>query len=62
MIQGSFCLLLSSNVKAQNSNNKNLILADGTPIKLRLNREMSSKDAKTGESVDLEVLRRSKNW
>jgi hypothetical protein len=31
-------------------------LEDGTPIKLRLNRTMSSADAKTGETVDFEVL------
>jgi hypothetical protein len=32
------------------------ILLDGTPIKLRLGRNLSSADAKTGESVDFEVL------
>lgn len=31
-------------------------LEDGTPIKLRINRTMSSADAKTGETVDFEVL------
>ena len=31
-------------------------LLDATPIKLRLSRTMSSKDAKTGETVDFEVL------
>lgn len=31
-------------------------LQDGTPVKLRINRTMSSADAKTGESVDFEVL------
>ena len=31
-------------------------LGDGTPIKLRINRTMSSADAKTGETVDFEVL------
>lgn len=31
-------------------------LLDGTPIKLRLGRNMSSADAKTGETVDFEVL------
>jgi hypothetical protein len=34
----------------------NFILLDGTPIKLRLGRNLSSADAKTGESVDFEVL------
>ena len=32
------------------------ILQDGTPVKLRIGRTMSSKDAKTGETVDFEVL------
>jgi hypothetical protein len=31
-------------------------LLDGTPIKLRLGRTMSSKDARIGETVDFEVL------
>lgn len=31
-------------------------LQDGTPIKLRLARNLSSADAKTGETVDFEVL------
>jgi hypothetical protein len=31
-------------------------LEDGTPVKLRINRNMSSADAKTGETVDFEVL------
>jgi hypothetical protein len=31
-------------------------LLDGTPLKLRLGRTMSSKDAKDGETVDFEVL------
>ncbi len=31
-------------------------LEDGTPVKLRINRTMSSADAKTGETVDFEVL------
>lgn len=32
------------------------VLLDGTPVKLRLGRNLSSADAKTGESVDFEVL------
>jgi hypothetical protein len=32
------------------------LLDDGTPIKLRLNRNLSSADAKTGDSIDFEVL------
>ena len=33
-----------------------LVLDDGTPIKLRLNRTLSSADAKTGDNIDFEVL------
>lgn len=33
-----------------------LLLRDGTPVRLRLNRNLSSADAKVGETVDLEVL------
>lgn len=33
-----------------------LILHDATPVKLRLSRNLSSADAKTGETVDFEVL------
>ncbi len=34
----------------------NFVLQDGTPIKLRLSRNVSSADATVGESVDFEVL------
>ena len=34
----------------------NITLEDQTPIKLRLARNMSSADAKTGETVDFEVI------
>jgi hypothetical protein len=33
-----------------------LILHDATPIRLRLNRNLSSADAKTGDNIDFEVL------
>lgn len=33
-----------------------LVLDDGTPIKLRLNRTLSSADTKTGDNIDFEVL------
>lgn len=33
-----------------------LVLEDATPLKLRLSRNVSSADAKTGETVDFEVL------
>jgi hypothetical protein len=32
------------------------VIDDGTPIKLRLNRNLSSADAKTGDSIDFEVV------
>lgn len=33
-----------------------LVLQDGTPIRLRLNRNVSSADAKVGETIDFELL------
>jgi hypothetical protein len=33
-----------------------LVLQDGTPVRLRINRTISSADAKTGDEVDFEVL------
>lgn len=38
------------------STSTKFILDDGTPIKLRLNRTLSSADAKTGDNIDFEVL------
>jgi hypothetical protein len=35
---------------------KGFVLEDGIPVKLRINRTMSSADAHTGETVDFEVL------
>ena len=40
----------------QPATSNKLILDDGTPIKLRLNRNLSSADAKTGDNIDFEVL------
>jgi hypothetical protein len=34
----------------------NLVLEEGTPLRLRLNRNLSSAEAKTGDRVDFEVL------
>jgi hypothetical protein len=34
----------------------NITLLDGTPVKMRIGRTVSSKDAKIGETVDFEVL------
>jgi hypothetical protein len=33
-----------------------LVLQDGTPVRLRINRTISSADARTGDQVDFEVL------
>ena len=38
------------------STSSKFVLDDGTPIKLRLNRNLSSADAKTGDNIDFEVL------
>jgi len=35
---------------------KGFVLEDGTPVKLRINRNVSSSDAHVGETVDFEVL------
>lgn len=56
MMQFNLCLIfLPNNVLAQSASNQ-ITLADGTPVKLRLNRTMSSADAKTGETVDFDVM------
>lgn len=36
--------------------NETLVLHDGTPVRLRLSRNVSSADANTGDNVDFEVL------
>jgi hypothetical protein len=44
---------------SQNSNvtsAKGFVLEEGTPVKLRINRTVSSADAHTGDTVDFEVL------
>jgi hypothetical protein len=41
---------------AKTSASNKFVLDDGTPIKLRLNRTLSSADAKTGDNIDFEVL------
>src|SRR5262245_37786674 len=45
---------LLPSIKAQQM--QPFVLHDGTPIRLRLNRNVSSADAKVGESVDFEGL------
>jgi len=57
MLQGIFCFMLLLNAKADGIFNEELILVDGTPIKLVLNKEMSSKTSKTGELVDFKVIK-----
>ncbi len=52
-------LLLVGIVSAQNPATQSvsaLILQDGTPVRLRLARNVSSADSKTGDTVDFEVL------
>ncbi len=49
----------AQNQPAQTSNftsAKGFVLEDGTPIRLRINRTLSSADAHVGDSVDFEVL------
>jgi len=46
----------SQSVSPPNPTLSGMLLHDGTPVKLRLNRDLSSADAKVGESVDFEVL------
>ena len=41
---------------ATSSTSNKFTLDDGTPIKLRLDRTLSSADAKTGDNIDFEVL------
>ncbi|MGB7555711.1 MAG: PEGA domain-containing protein [Candidatus Korobacteraceae bacterium] len=41
---------------ATTSPSSKFVLDDGTPIKLRLDRNLSSADAKTGDNIDFEVL------
>src|ERR1039457_3542915 len=47
-------------VAAQTSSNftsaKGFVLEDGTPVKMRINRTISSGDARVGDTVDFEVL------
>ncbi len=35
---------------------EDLVLHDGTPVRLRLNRTISSSDSRTGDTIDFEVL------
>lgn len=52
LLSFSLLLFVLSPVEAQLP----FVLHDGTPVRIRLNRNLSSADAKVGESVDFEVL------
>ena len=53
----SMCLTgMLATVPALEAQNAPFMIGDGTPIKLRLNRNLSSADARVGETVDFEVL------
>ncbi len=55
----AFCILVgpAHKIRAQSTNaSTGFGLSDSTPVKLRLGRTLSSADAKTGETVDFEVL------
>ncbi len=41
---------------AQAAMAEELVIHDGTPVRLRINRNLSSADARTGDTVDFEVL------
>ncbi len=66
LLQGTFCFVLSPlNILAQTTvaassqisqKPQAFGLQDGTPVKLRTNRNLSSADDKTGATVDFEVL------
>ncbi|MGI8670544.1 MAG: hypothetical protein ACR2J3_11995 [Aridibacter sp.] len=45
-----------ANTSNQSNKSGSIVLPDGTPVKLRIARNLSSADAKTGETVDFEVL------
>jgi hypothetical protein len=53
-LPASLLIALLPTVEAQQT--LPFVLHDGTPLRLRLNRNVSSADAKVGESVDFEVL------
>jgi hypothetical protein len=52
LLSSLLAFLLLHNATAQ----QQFVLHDGTPLRLRLNRNVSSADARVGESVDFEVL------
>jgi hypothetical protein len=52
----SILLIGALGLSAQQLAVQSFVLHDGTPVRMRLGRNLSSADAKTGESVDFEVL------
>ncbi len=66
LLQSGFCFVLSPVSNAARNDDAtearkptapaDFVLHDGTPVKMRIGRTMSSADAKTGETVDFEVL------
>ena len=50
------CLSLLAILAVNAQQTQTFVLHDGTPVRLRLNRNVSSADAQVGESVDFEVL------
>lgn len=55
LLASTLTLVLSSPVFLSAQDNS-LVLHDGTPVRLRINRTISSADAAVGETVDFEVL------
>jgi hypothetical protein len=55
-VLGSMLLLVLSSPWTLPADDKSLLLHDATPVRMRLNRTISSADATVGETVDFEVL------
>lgn len=63
LLQSTFCFFLTTNVSSQTATTVQspkaplaFGLQDGTPVKLRTNRNLSSADDKTGATIDFEIL------
>jgi PEGA domain len=50
------CAQTSETVIQKTGTTSGFALLDGTPVRLRLTRTISSKDSKTGENIDFEVI------
>lgn len=55
-LTGSTLIIVLSGVLALGAEDSPLVLHDATPVRLRINRTLSSADATVGEKVDFEVL------